>query len=88
MELLGFIAVGIAGWLGLGYITSSYFFAYFQREFPTIAKGTRTGDKLFSFALCLVGPIGAVAGGISLLTWAIDRGRGLYHGFDFGWPWA
>lgn len=88
MELIEFTAIVVAGWLGTGYVTSAYFFAYFQREFSCIAKSQRAGDKRMALLMALFGPPAALGGVLAVRVWANMNSRKAYHGFDFGWLWA
>ncbi len=88
MELIGYIALGIGGWLSLGYLASSYLFAYSQREFPTIADKLRAEDRMTAFIFLPLGLFAVIIVPFSIAFWGVTRGRSLSHGFDFGWPWA
>lgn len=54
-------AVLIVIWLWCGYLAAGYVFAYFQREFPTIASQKRSADLATSLLGFVFGPISLAA---------------------------
>ena len=54
----GLIAYVIIIWLVFGFIASGFAYGYLQKEYSTIAKETRLGDKLFAIILGVIfGPL-------------------------------
>jgi len=88
MALIGFIVAGLVGWVITGYLAGAYMFAYAQREFALIAESERASDKRIATYLCCFGPVGLAGMVLGTTLWGLINWRGIYHGLDFGWPWA
>ena len=50
----------IVGWIICGVIGAGIYIAYFQREYPSIAKEARKEDMRFGFFWGLLGPVGII----------------------------
>ena len=60
MQMSAMVILSIAVWTVLGLLAYGLSFAYWQREFPTLAKRDRAADKRKSLILALAGPVGLV----------------------------
>jgi DNA-binding transcriptional regulator of glucitol operon len=72
------IVLGVVAWLACGVLSAGWAYAYFQREFPSIADERRQGDTRFALGMALLGPFDLI--GLLLFLW----GNG---GFKYGWLW-
>jgi len=63
-----------AAWIVCGILSYGITFAYFQREYPLIAKKCRTEDRIFAVFDAFFGPIGLIT------SWMIYR---RFHGFKW-----
>ncbi len=81
------IAAGVL-WLGIGYLSSAFYFASLQRTFPAVAEDSRGFDKRVAIVHVLAGPLGLPGSIGACIFWGLTNNKKTYHGFDFGWPWA
>lgn len=56
-----YLLVGLAIWIYCGYCNYGYTFAFFNDEFPSIAKEMRVENQRFALFMMLTGPIGRIA---------------------------
>ena len=66
----------IIGWIACGVLHYGMDFAYFQRQYPTLARKDHRRDRLTAFLQSLVGPIALI--GEVLFLWNKPK-----HGLKF-----
>ena len=81
-----FLMAAAVLWLGIGYLSSAFYFASLQRTFPTVAEDSRGFDKCAATVLVFVGPLGLGGSIGAIALWGAAHNRKTYYGFDFGWP--
>ncbi len=81
-----FLIAAAVLWLGIGYLSSAFYFASLQRTFPTVAEESRGFDKCVATILVFVGPLGVGGSFGSSALWGMVHNQKTYHNFDFSWP--
>jgi len=72
------VAAGVLVWLACGYIVAAASLAYFQREYPFIARAEVKSDWRFGLVMGCFGPFTLVSG-----FWVTGWFK---HGFIWSWP--
>lgn len=75
MWIAFFVGFGLLLWLLCGFISYGWIFAYFQREFPSLAETAYHRHRRYALEELLWGPIGVLA--------TLTDPKWRKHGFKF-----
>lgn len=76
MDYIAIALVAIAVWLAFGVAAIGWYFAYFQRKWPSLRKDDFYEDRGDALTFAIGGPITFIVHGLA------------YSSFGWLWPWS